>query len=426
MFGAGTGWANPIFGLMAFYVFSVLRPTHTWWYSFQDGSGRFSMMIGVSLLIGWGIKGFGNWGPIRYVWLPVSGLILFILSGYVASFGAINPDTASKALGDLTKIALIVIITLSLLHKPSHLKALAWTITLSLGYLALNLNQQYRSGFLLGDQWNWGGVDNNGVAMVMVCAVPLAFFMAINTKNLILKGILFLSVLLLIHVVLFSYSRGGQLGLLIVGAGIFVTSIIILPNKMLIFGFAACMGILTLVLAGENVRNEFATIFVDSDSLDASASSRFDTWSAGWNVMKDHPLGTGPRQSGFYVTQYGLVKGKAIHNLFLQIGADFGFLGLFGLLTFYVGTMWQTFFMARSRIAKMLVWPVYYGIMVCISLGGLLICSIFIGMESVELGYITSTLGLATVSYIKHLEKTQPSYGQDIIPELVQVVKPVK
>ncbi len=424
-FGVGTGWFNPVAGLMSFYVFSVLRPQHTWWYSFGGDFGRYNMMVGVSLVIGWVLRGTGNWSAIKHVWLPVLGLFIFIASGYFStSISSIPSLRGDQILDQLSKIFLVVIITLTLLNKPNHLKALAWTITLSLSYLALNLNQQYFDHQLVGDGWSWGGVDNNGVAMVMVSAVPLVFFMGLNVKSLLMKGVCFASAVLLVHVVLFSYSRGGQLGLIIVGAGIFVTCIITLPRKLLTFSLTLVMVGITLFLAGENVRKEFASIFVGSDHLDGSAASRFDTWNAGWQIMKSHPLGVGPDRSGAYVVQFGLKSGKRIHNLFLQMGADFGFIGLFGLLMFYFGTIFQSYKMARSRMAKKLVWPVYYGTMICISLGGMMICSLFIGMESVEIGYVTATLGLITVSYIKQLQIAEPHYGDDIIPELAQVRQP--
>ena len=182
---------------------------------------------------------------------------------------------------------------------------------------------------------------------------------------------------------------------------------------------------LGLRLAGAEVRDRFNSIFNDAADRDTSAASRFTTWSAAWACMKDHPLGVGPRNFNLISDQYGLVRNKSVHSLFLQTGADYGIMGMIGLATFYFATIFKTFKMASSDTARRLVWPRYYGHMVCISLGGFLVCSIFIGMESIESGYIISLLGLCTVMHVDRVAQSKPM-GEVAIPELEQVPVPDK
>ena len=99
---------------------------------------------------------------------------------------------------------------------------------------------------------------------------------------------------------------------------------------------------MVLVLAGESVQNEFATIFASKENRDVSADSRFDTWSASFSVMMDNLLlGVGPNNFNTLSHLYGLREDKAAHNLYLQTGADFGLIALILLLAFYGTILWK-------------------------------------------------------------------------------------
>ena len=320
------------------------------------------------------------------------------------------------------KILLVILLTVSVVREPGQVRLFAWVVTASLGYLAWVFNSQYYF-----DQWNrilthgFGAVDNNGAAMIMVVGVPLAFFMGIYDKRLWVKGLCFLAALLLIHVVFFSFSRGGMLGLCVVGIGTFAVALFHLPNKALTVAAAVAFVFASLYLAGQGVRDEFWSIFADEEKLDASAASRFVTWGAAWRCILDNPLGVGPRNFIYVCHNYGLGTQKSVHNLFLQTGADYGVPGMLGLLSFYVGTIFACYFMSQSVTAKKLHWPRYFGQMVSISLSGFVICSMFVGMEAVEVAYIIGILGLCTVSYVNRIAILGAGYQPHAVIELDEV-----
>jgi probable O-glycosylation ligase (exosortase A-associated) len=422
--GVGVGWMNPVIGLMVYYAFAILRPTQLWFWSF-GGTERLSLLVGVSTLVGWALKAFGDWSPLRVVFWPVFGLVLYLTMGALAAqFWAISPRVAWNYWENQFKIVIMVLVTITILREARDLRMFAWVITAGLGYLAYVFNSQYHF-----DGWNriypygFGGIDNNGVAMIMVMGVPLCFFLAIHDKRLWVRGLCFFAALCLIHVVLFSFSRGGQLGLIMVGVALFTVAMFKLPNKGLTLALALVMLAITLRLAGPQVREDFASIFVNPEERDASAASRFDTWNAAWAAMKDNPLGLGPRNFNLVSARYGLQPNKSVHNLFLQTGADYGFIGMFGLMLFYFGTIWQVWRMTNSRTAIALGWPRYFGHMVVTSLAGFLVCSTFIGMETVEVGYIVATLGLCTVAYVHRMGSAVVA-GEEGIAELAEVPPP--
>ncbi len=407
------GWLNPAFGLMVYYGFSILRPMSLWFWE-EWPTERYAFFIATATLIGWGATGFGNWSGLRTMRMPMIGLGLYLFSGVLTWQIGINSARAGTFLYPQVTIGVMALVTISLVRDEKWIRIFAWVILASLAYLAWVFNSQY-----VFDGWNrvfwngFGGIDNNGVAMMMVVGVPIAYFMGIHNKRLWIKGLCLFAAAMLIHVVLLSFSRGGQLGLGMVGLGVFLVALTQLPNKALTIGLAIAFLAVTIHLAGPQVREEFWSIFADAATRDGSAASRFQTWSAAWRCMLDYPLGLGPRNFNLISDRYGLPPNKSVHNLFLQTGADYGFLGMFGLAMFYGGTMWRTFTMTRTKAAKELSWPRYIGHMVCISLGGFLICSMFIGVETVEIAYLISLLGLCTVAYVHRAPTVQVPQAQD-------------
>ncbi len=429
--GTGAGWLAPFFGLMVYYAFAILRPLDLWfWNRGSWFTERLSLYVAVSTLVGWAIASFGDWSDFKHVRVPMYGLLVYLLCGILGTaLFAVNKQVAWNALELQLKIGLMAFVTVSLVRSPKHIRAFAWVLLLTLGYLAYNFNMEYLKS--PGYAWvlterGFGGVDNNGVAMIMVCGVPLAFFMAIDALR--YKGLrrwgtiglcMFIS-MALIHVILFSYSRGGQLGLALVGAALFVYALVFLPHKFVTIGLGVVMLAGTIRLAGAEVTEEFWSIFADPEARDASAASRFDTWAGGFQAIMENPQGLGPRNFNLVSHQYGLPFNKSIHNLFLQVGADYGIVGMLGLMTFYIGSMWISFRTAISGTARQLGWASNIGYMVSLSLMGLLVCSIFIGMEAVEVGYLIALLGLCMSMCVRRIAAEEYA-GSSRVPELEQV-----
>ncbi len=415
--GVFVGLANPIFGLMCYHTLSVLRPAYLWFWVWPGGSPRYSMYVALSVLIGWAVKGFGAKGSMRYVRLPIFGLGVYLLAGTFSwQLNSFNSDVAWDALRLQYKIGLMSLVTLSLIRTPQQIKVFAWVMLAALGYLAWEFNVQF-----IFQGWNrillrgFGGIDNNGIAMIMVMAAPLAFFMGLTTSKWWARLACFFITACLVHVVLFSFSRGGQLGLCVVGVCLFVIAMTKLPHKGRTLLLTVAFVFISLQLAGPEVRERFTSIFISGEDRDRSASSRFETWSGAWECMKDYPLGVGPRNFNLVSHRYGLPPNKSVHNLYLQTGADYGFLGMLGLFTFYAGTILRCFNMANTHKAGEMVWPRYFGHMVALSLTGMMVCSVFIGMESVETGFQIALIGLCTCTHVYSLiEQEKKSSLEDL------------
>jgi putative inorganic carbon (HCO3(-)) transporter len=222
---------------------------------------------------------------------------------------------------------------MTLIDNIAKLKQLAWVMVCTEGYVAFELNLTYRNG--INRVWNegFGGMDNNSVAIGMVTGVGLAFFLGLGAKNILAKLIAFGSAMMMAHVVLFSFSRGGMVALAITG----FVGFLITPRRPIHYAFFAASLVIILALSGQEVRNRFVTVFAEKEERDKSAESRLSLWRDNIDVMVKHPLfGVGPHQWPIVAPEYGYEKNKEGHSLWLQTGAELGVPGLVALLSFYL------------------------------------------------------------------------------------------
>src|SRR5260370_51426 len=91
--------------------------------------------------------------------------------------------------------------------------------------------------------------------------------------------------LLMIHAMLFSFSRGGMLSLVVTG----VVGFLLVPKKWQHYVVFAAVVLVGLRLAGPEVTNRFWTTFAGEAERDASAQSRVDLWAGCWDSMLKRP-----------------------------------------------------------------------------------------------------------------------------------------
>ena len=403
---------RPFVGLCIYYCFTVLRPQTLWFFALPQ-DGNYSKHVALATLIGWSISGFPRGGSLKRVMpilLTFGGLALIFR---MTTWTAINPFVAEPVASAMAKIFLMFFVGVSLLDSPRRLKVLLWVFILSQGYLTYDLNVSYfLSGvnvILMND--GFGSLNNNTFALSLLPGIGIALMTSIFETRPLLRGLALFSALSSVHVVLLSESRGAYLGILAMGA---IAAYSVPKTFKTLFLFSLVV-LLVALLAGESVRQEFSTIF--ADELDDSASYRYDTWSASFRAMLDHPfLGVGPQNFLVVSDQYGLDKNRAAHNLYLQTGADTGVTGLFLLVTFYL--------LLLRRLAKIMSWkvgetsqidPTIAGVAAGVFSGliGYLTHSFFSAGVAIETPYLAALLGTAAIrlayANTRQLERVESS-----------------
>jgi putative inorganic carbon (hco3(-)) transporter len=395
----------PFIGLLAYIGFAILAPESLWFWEFGgQAGGGFSFVIAIALLIGWAFQSFGNW---KFgMAAPTVFSIVFFLFWTAAAYPlSSNLNVAWPYLYSLFKIVLPFIVGITLIKDVNQLKQLAWVMVCTQGYVAFEFNLTYLRPPYINRVWleGFNGMDNNSVAIGMVTGVGLAFFLGLGARNLFAKMIAFSSAIMMAHIVLLSFSRGGMLALVVTGA----LGFLLTPRRPIHYAFLAASVLVILALSGPEVRQRFTSVFADKEERDKSAESRLDLWQANFKVMMQHPLfGIGPHHWPEVAEDYGFEKGKEGHSLWFQTGAELGIPGLLALLAFYL-------------IVIVRLWP-YHGEgsavpdpfyrdsarMVISALVGFAVSAQFVSITFLEIPYYVVLLGAGTLKLLSTPQST--------------------
>ncbi len=396
---------NPFYGLLIYVCFAIIKPDALWHWSVPVGN--YSRIIAIALLVGWAFAGFGRWDFGRAKLIVVS-LVGFLIWSAVSATLAADREVAWPAVEALFKIVLPFVVGITIIDTIAQVKQLAWTIMLSQGYVAFEANVSY----LEGNNWlmdqGFGGMDNNCVAIALVCAMGFAFFLGLAETKTWRRWIAFALAGVMAHAIMFSMSRGGMVALIITG----VVSFVLIPKRPIYYGYLALALAIGLMMAGPSVREEFSTTFADEKERDASAESRVELWSNCVDLMSDNLVfGVGPRHFPLVVQEFGVYQeGKEAHSLWFQTGAEVGAVGLGMLLTFYLAAMYRCWQLARTLDAYA-PGAANYCRMIVAALVGFMVAAQFVTLIGLELPYYVALVGAGHLKLASRASANEVAYA---------------
>jgi putative inorganic carbon (HCO3(-)) transporter len=383
--GAAVALFDPFVGLLIYICFAIIKPDSLWHWSVP--SGNYSRIIAVALLVGWAIKGFGRWNLGRANATALA-IIAFMVWMVLSSLQAYDSEVAWRSTESIAKVVLPFLVGITVIHSLQQLKWLAWVIMLSQGYVAFDLNMSYLGGYNRLANVGFGGMDNNCNAIAMVCGAGFAFFLGLAEKGW-RRWFAFFAAALMAHAVLFSFSRGGMLALIIAACA----SFLLIPKKPSYYAYLLLAVALALRMAGPQVRERFYSTFADKSDRDYSAQSRLDMWQICQDLTWRHPiLGIGPNNFPVLASSLGLTEGKQAHSLWAQTGAELGVAGLGFLVAFYGITIKRLWSMAKAAdsIAPDLADSCR---MVIAALVGFMVAAQFVSLVGLEIPYYVVLTG---------------------------------
>ena len=399
--GAAVALVKPFYGLLVYVAFAIVRPEFLFGGSVAPSNN--SRVIGIAMLIGWAINGFGKWrfGRAKPIVVAVLGYWAWII---VCACFAADQSVAWNYVEGRSKVLLPLLVGITLIDSAERITQLAWVIVLSQGVVAIFANLDaylYHSAWLR--QQGAGMGDNNFAAASTVAVVGLAVFLGLHQRVLWRKGLLFALAALMVNAVFFSNSRGGMVGLLASG----VVGFVLMPKQPKYYLYYAIAAAIVLRLAGPPVIDRFASIWDPSRDPEhgRSAESREHAWRGAWAAMQANPVvGIGPGHWHFLKDNWGVKS--AVHSTWMSTGAELGFPGLGLLVMLYGVTLWPLWRLLRSTRGEEL-WFSNWGRGVITSLSGFIVSGSFITGEFIEQPYYVILLG-AGVLMLLPLDKLAP------------------
>ncbi len=392
---------RPWIGILAWSWLGYMNPHRlTWGFAFDF---PFAQVVGIATLCGFGwyaIRVRGLSGILAGAELKLLLLLWIIFT--LTTFPALVPDDAWQSWNQITKILLMTFLTAFLIDDEKKLWYLMMVITASIGFYGLK--GSVFSIMTGGNYRVWGPPgsffeDNNALALVLNMTLPFMFFLAQIEHRKWLRNGLYGLFGMTILAVLFTYSRGGFVGLVVVLFGIFLTFKLRWKLPLIVLGLVAAPVVISQL--PEALKERILTI--QSYDEDGSALSRLEAWRAAWGLALDRPLTGGGfealNDSAVYLQYNPEILTKAqtpeaaglhisgVHSVYFELLAENGFPGLIVFLILVLLIMLSLRRIRRVPKSDATLKRIAYGRMLTISLFAYLICGTFLEMASFDLFY---------------------------------------
>ena len=277
---------NPVIGLLFFIHITIFRPESLVWGN--AAFGRLHFITALCVLIGYLIRAKSIESVINEKYQKINVLIFFVFTSWliVVSYFAEHSSQASfeKAI-EILKIFIICFLFSKLITTEWRIQAYIWVVSISFGALGFWGILQGLAGNPRLDSLSPGG--SNYVAAQFALFAPLALFKAFDTTLSFKYKIVFLACFFsMIICCIYTNSRGGFIGM-IVGLFVFFLQfkkrIRVLLVTMILVAFLS-------PLIPDYYYERIASVFVEKEQLDGSASSRFVLWKIAIRIWSDHPI----------------------------------------------------------------------------------------------------------------------------------------
>lgn len=327
---------SPFCGVLIYYLFAVLRPHYMWQWSLPPGIA-WSFYVAMATM---GAAALGMLGVLKVGSSASSAapepsaqrftgahwaVMPFAIWILITTFTARNTDVAFLWLEEYLKIFIMYAASAYLIRTARQVWILFVVTALALTYISYEINYHYFVNHYLGIFHNgYGGLDNNGAALMLAMGVPLCWFCYEGMRRW-WRWLFLPPIPVIVHAVMMTYSRGAMLSLLVMCPLLLMRS---RHRVQLTVVFLAFFMLLIPMMAGPEIRARFLTL--QDNEIDESAKSRRNSWAAAWRMAKENPIfGMGVRNANLYSFAYGAdMEGRTIHSQYMQIAADNGLVGL--------------------------------------------------------------------------------------------------
>jgi len=332
---------RPWVGILGWFWIAYMVPHSLTW-----GFGRnlpLAAMVGGATLVGFVFT--KDKRP-----LPRSGtvllIILFVMQITVSSLLAYDPALAWAKWNTVVKILLMTLITLYLFQSRDRLRYLYLVPTLGLGFYGLKTGVWVLR--TAGGAMIWGPdrsffADNNTFGLALTMILPLLLGLAREEPRRWLKRLMQVMFVCTVVSILFTYSRGAFLALIVIGGILIWRS----PWRLRFGVTVLVLALVAVPLLPNKLRDRIHSISdqESAETRDNSAAGRLEAWSTAWKIAVAHPFfGEGFKalwSTDLWNTYYGntYLAVRDVHSLYFEVLSEHGLQGFMIYIAILLSTL---------------------------------------------------------------------------------------
>jgi probable O-glycosylation ligase (exosortase A-associated) len=350
----------------------------------------------------------------------ILAMLLFVAWTGLTTATAFDPSWSYPYWEQNAKTFVLAFVVFSLINSKTRIQGLIWVIAVSLGYYAAK-----GAGFILatGGSFRVFGPedsmisDNNSLALALVITLPLLNYLRISSSRKIVSSLVALVMAMSVVTIIGTYSRGGFIGLLVVGVLLWMKS----RNKVFLFlcGFVLVLSVPFIVPQQWYERMGTIGGYTQDDSFEG----RLDSWRVSTNVVIERPLTGGgfgmnliDKVFAKYNDRSASKDGTAAHSIYFQVLGEHGFVGL-ALYAAIILMGWlnltELVRAARQHRNEELLWMTDLASMMQVSVLGFLVVGSLLSMAYYDVLIVVIAL---TGSLRRLLREVTQSATTDVVP----------
>ncbi len=374
---------RPHIGILAWTWIGFMNPHRLTWSFAYDMP--FAMIVALVTLVGV----LSSREPKKIPWTREAILLLAFLTWMLfTTIQSIYPALAWFKLNQFWKILLMIYVTMMLMQSKERINQLVWVIALSIGFYGVKggIFTIVHGGVyhVRGPEGSFIGGDNEmGLALIMT--IPLLRYLQLTVRNIWLRGAMYVAMVLCAIATVGSQSRGALLGLVAMGAFLWLKT----RNKIFTGLLGAISIVLVLLVMPQQWYDRMSTI--QNYENDPSAMGRINAWKMAFNMAKDRPLGGG--FDSFHEYSFALYAPNPedvhdSHSIYFEVLGDHGFVGL-GLFLVLALMTWRTasWVISRAHRDRDKRWLADLAAMIQVSLVGYASAGAFLGLAYFDYYY---------------------------------------
>ncbi len=341
---------HPYFGI-ATYIFEWHNhPPYMWW-GRDLPDLRWSLLISVVTLLSLII----NYKKLAYLYKPKYSLIWWLVAMtiwmyFISAFFAIDPKTSFRKAEIFYKLTIQIFLMMFLIREVKHHKVVIWTLMVGVanfGRVAWQRGSNRYLGVIAPNS-----TEENAVSAHVAAVMPFfELYFLVGSKW--EKIVSLISLPFAVNLIILANSRASFLALVVIAA----LSLIWIKGRLRWRVILGTIGgiILVLSLANDQFWNRQATM--ENYEEEGSAMSRFYLWNGALKMWSDHPMGLGG--NGFQMLAIEYIPelaekmeehgAKTVHNTFLLVLVEWGFVGLILFLGFITHAMYILYKTRRDK-----------------------------------------------------------------------------